>query len=290
MEQPTLIKIITEDNSLTCFHSETGELYHNRAGAFTEALKNYVEPALAVSDALKCGRLDVLDACFGLGYNTFVLLKELQNRGQACHVNVLALDNDAAILSLLPDVLQDARFDTLRHSTGAAFVDPHFGNYEFVLGEQGQLTVAIKLQQADLRAEVPCLTQSFDLIFHDAFSPSKVPELWTVDLFKKYFHLLRDRHGALLTYSAAPAVRAALRLAGFDIYATCPVGEKSGGTIALVSNKQSAPACAILLTPDEEAKLRRRSGVPYRDPALSAARQEILAARNQEMLLMESPL
>lgn len=61
-----LTKIITEDNSLTCFHSETGELYHNRAGAFTEALKNYVEPALAMSDALKRERLDVLDACFGL--------------------------------------------------------------------------------------------------------------------------------------------------------------------------------------------------------------------------------
>jgi tRNA U34 5-methylaminomethyl-2-thiouridine-forming methyltransferase MnmC len=90
----------------------------------------------------------------------------------------------------------------------------------------------------DLRAALPSLIDSaegsFDLVFHDPFSPQHLPELWTQELFAEYFRLLAPRQGRLLTYSAAAAVRGGLFEAGFALGRTIGVGDKSGGTAAWI--------------------------------------------------------
>src|SRR6516162_6353208 len=99
----------TEDGSLSRFDEETGELYHNRAGAYTEALRNYYEPSDAKERLQRAGELRLLYACFGLGYNTFVLLAQLINDGCQGNVVVHAVETDSQILSAIPQVLADDR-------------------------------------------------------------------------------------------------------------------------------------------------------------------------------------
>lgn len=277
-----LRKVVTGDDSITCFHDETGELYHNRAGAFTEALKNYIEPAglklLAEQDSI-----DVLDVCFGLGYNTFVLLDELRKLNKPCQINVLGLDIDESILAILDEVLADKRFTELRKFMNNNVFKAEFGTYEFPLDIEGRLNVHLEIRREDIRVAAMTMKEDFDLVFHDGFSPYKVPELWTVNLFKRYYSRLSAKQGALLTYSASPAVRAGLRLAGFNVFATTAVGSKHGGTLAVIDANDRRLKMAEPLSSEQEDRLKTRSGIPYRDNAsLTSTRQEVLSLREEE--------
>lgn len=270
--------IATEDGSLTCLCAETGELYHNRAGAITEAKKNYVEPSDAKNVLCLSDELQVIDACFGLGYNTWVLVDSLAN-GSSGRVHVLAFERDPEIVSCLDQVLNTSAFATLRQSLPSV---PTFGHYTFSIN---QLQVELDLCRADLREAIPALPGSYDLVFHDPFSPKRMPELWTVDLFSQYFRLLSEKKGRVLTYSAAVAVRAGFAQTGFSVFRTAAVGGKSGGTAALHPD-----ACMrnglFELTADERAKWRSRSGVPYRDRSWHDSRQDIWKRRAAEQVAL----
>jgi tRNA U34 5-methylaminomethyl-2-thiouridine-forming methyltransferase MnmC len=268
----------TEDGSISKFDATTGELYHNRAGAFTEALRNYFEPSDAAARLRSRQSLRIIDACFGLGYNTFVLLEKLIELGLAGRIEVEAVELDPEIIGALPDVLEDARFSALRAAFGTQRPS-QFQQYEFTAGS---LTVSLEIMQADLRDYARELTGAFDLVFHDPFSPRKVPHLWSIDLFSRYYQALLGAGGQLLTYSAASAVRGGLREAGFAVFRTQGVGAKSGGTLASAKPDYKAIEPVFDLTDEVVKKLGGTAGVPYRDSGLCSLDSDILARRAQE--------
>lgn len=297
----SLVSVITEDGSLTCRDPITGELYHNRAGAYLEALKNYVEPSQACELAYTKQEIVVLDQCFGLGYNTLVLIDQMYRCRKEWSVplrlKVDAVEIDAEILALVPEVIQQQCFDALRNALDIEEKDlSYFG--EFVLKGRinSQDLISIRIENVDLRDRLRSKRnemtppQKYDLIFHDPFSPSKVPEFWTSDIFRVYREILVSPHGRVLTYSSASAVRGGFVEAGFDVWRTEAVGGKSGGTMATIpiaSNPTSdglKPSTALPLHEDEFQKLATISGVPYRDPSLSESRSEILSKRRNEQL------
>jgi tRNA U34 5-methylaminomethyl-2-thiouridine-forming methyltransferase MnmC len=291
--------VTTEDGSITCLDAPTGELYHNRAGAYTEALENYVGPCALPHLVAKQTSLRVLDVCFGLGYNSFVLLQQLleliEGQGKTAKkfcLDLLGLDRDPDILSLLPKVLANPKFDLLASELKRLpnfegnSIEPwkNFDCQILNLGENGKLTARIELRLTDVRQELPKLVlecaQSFDFIFHDAFSPRRMPELWSVDLFAQYVKLLKPT-GKIITYSSATAVRGAFRSLGLNVKRTAAVGGKSGGTVAAwVDDEQDDVS---KLTAEEEKRLHSSSAVPYRDPTLSDDPRQILARREEEI-------
>jgi tRNA U34 5-methylaminomethyl-2-thiouridine-forming methyltransferase MnmC len=268
--------IETEDGSLTCRDGCTGELYHNRAGAITEALMNYVQPASPVELLDKQGSLNLLDACFGLGYNSLVLLAALAGKPESKGlVRIVAVERDRRILSLLPAVLKNDFFAHLPAMLSGQTTE------SFELKLSASLVVRIELLVDDLRKVVPALSEDFDLIFHDPFSPKRVPELWTVDLFRQYRRLVSSRMGKVFTYSSAAAVRGGFVEAGFSIGRTPAVGGKSGGTAAFLCEGTAVPAVQQL-SEMELTKMATRSAVPYRDPYLNGDRADILSRRELE--------
>jgi hypothetical protein len=277
--------IRTEDGSWSLRDLETGELFHNRTGAVTEALKNFVEPSGAVEVLRQTGSLSVLDACFGLGYNSWILIAEiLASDIAAGTVRVLAIDRNSEILDRAISVLEDARLCGVKALFGASQagasgrLDPGAENR----WTAGLLTVRLQVRVGDLRELVPGLAAGFDLVFHDPFSPARMPELWTVDLFGQYHRLLAPSQGRVLTYSAATAVRAGLHAAGFTVWRTAAVGGKSGGTLACLDRGRPAGQEIYPLNAEEEGRLRSRSAVPYRDPSLAGTRESILGRRRDE--------
>jgi tRNA U34 5-methylaminomethyl-2-thiouridine-forming methyltransferase MnmC len=59
-------------------------------------------------------------------------------------------------------------------------------------------------------------SETFDLIYFDAFDPKAQPELWTEQVFNKMFSILNP-DGILVTYSSKGNVRRAMQGAGFSI-------------------------------------------------------------------------
>jgi tRNA U34 5-methylaminomethyl-2-thiouridine-forming methyltransferase MnmC len=295
-EGPTVVN--TEDGSITCRDSDTGELYHNRAGAYTEALKNYIEPCSLSSKIMAQPSICLLDVCFGLGYNSFVFLDQLIElmdglTGQPTNleIRILGIDRDSKILEVIPAVLTDAKFDRLvnrlaqNSHQGVNSIKQalsSFGSHHFDLTNDVHLEFQIR--QADIRHALPELVKQhrsgFDFIFHDGFSPRKMPELWTIDIFNLYAQLLK-KHGRIMTYSSAAAVRGALTACGLEVKKTTAVGGKSGGTLAAYPGQSETDENIHDLSDTESSRLI--SSVPYRDPTLSDSREAILSRRQKEI-------
>jgi tRNA U34 5-methylaminomethyl-2-thiouridine-forming methyltransferase MnmC len=296
----TLEVVTTEDGSITCRDEGTGELYHNSAGAYTEALHNYVEPSHLKKLIELKRELKVLDVCFGLGYNTFVLAHELLKAldevgsGQEFDLKVVAIDRDPAIMKVLPKVLNDERLAALSKLTQIFEKPVGSGTLQCALRMESKNVVALDLtiKFVELRKEVPDLVRQgghFDLIYHDGFSPKHMPELWTYELFREYAQLVGGE-GTILTYSSAIAVRGAFRLCGLTVKRTAKVGRKSGGTIAGTLEALKNNPFAYPLTEVEEARLNSRSSVPYRDPTFDGNLKCIVARRETEVSASSLPV
>ncbi|HEY9788411.1 MAG TPA: MnmC family methyltransferase [Candidatus Obscuribacterales bacterium] len=284
--------VVTEDGSLSMRDEATGELFHNRAGAYTEALKNYAQPTDLTMWSKRQSSLRVLDVCFGLGYNTFVILDEIMfGECSLEKLSITALEIEQAPLRLIARVLADQRFARLAETLAKEFprlLAGEFGCSSFAVKDRLRtLEVEVDVRQADLRTAVPELVKEsgdrYDVIFHDPFSPKRVPELWTVDLFKCYWSLLTKPCGRVLTYSSATAVRAAFVEAGFDVWRTTAVGGKSGGTLAVLGDCDPPGQFALPLSSEERAKMLTGSGCPYRDPNFNDSRTAIVNRRHEEL-------
>lgn len=277
--------IATGDGTVTLRDSATGELFHNSAGAYLEAMENYVRPALAGFSPGSGLRL--LDICFGLGYNTFAFIDHVaRNELSIREVEVLAVEADRGLLPVIARVAGQACFESFPADFAESVSQAEENTLSFDLKRvmsEPPLHVVLRFAFADLRKVVPGLEEDFDLVFHDPFSPSKVPELWTVDLFSCYHRLLTGRGGRVLTYSIATAVRGGFLEAGFVIYRTAAVGRKAGGTLALSQRLVELDEQAVFaLDAEELAKLASVSGIPYRDPDFDRARKTILKLRQAE--------
>lgn len=110
--------VYTEDGTPSCLDSVTGELCHNRAGAYTEALKHYAEPSGLLQRVRQTGRLRLLDACFGMGYNTLVLLNEvLKDLPPGLAISATGIEYSSEILSHMPLLFDSGMFDALKTKT-----------------------------------------------------------------------------------------------------------------------------------------------------------------------------
>ncbi len=286
---------ITEDGSLTLKDEETGELYHNRAGAYTESLANFVEPLDLLTLASQRRQLAFLDVCFGLGYNTFALLNELSKLDlETDSIKIVAIEKFQKPLLYISKVIADDRFKKLKEQMEAQapkLCAGNFGIYTFTMPCKSRVVrVHFDLLEGDLRQVVPSMVAKFgrvfDGIFHDPFSPRRVPELWTIDLFECYKKLLFDPTGKVVTYSSASAVRSGFQKCGMNVFRTTAVGGKSGGTLVMLPSNGSSENDNLPLLAEESEKLAGRAGVPYRDAEFRKSSEEIVQAREREQKLL----
>lgn len=301
----------TADGTMTLRDKITGELYHNAGGAFLESMETYVLPARlediiqrrkTSSTAKSKSIIRVVDACFGMGYNTFALWHHILSKPHLPidQIDVVGIEFDAAMLETLPEVLEQECFkiilNDLKDANGQTLVDnlrafmklglpTHNLNFSYRSSDGPRFNLHLIFD--DLRVQAPELAKKeegeFDLIFHDPFSPSKLPHLWTVELFNCYFKILRPDSGRMLTYCAASAIRGGLKESGFSVFRTRDVGVKKGGTLATRGDGDVLLDDLIYsLRPEEIEKMDTITGIPYRDPAFASTRKEVLHRRVEE--------
>lgn len=139
--------------------------------------------------------------------------------------------------------------------------------------------VNFSLEICDARQSIKNDNLTYDVIFLDAFTPSKCPCLWSYEFFQLlHEHLNED--GMILTYTSSAAVRSAMIEAGFYIGKIYnKTSDKFIGTIA-VKNKS---LIKYELTEDELGLLKTTAGIFYRDENLTGLNEAINAGRNLEI-------
>lgn len=119
----------------------------------------------------------------------------------------------------------------------------------------------------------------YNLIFLDAFTPAKCPQLWSLEFFQLLYKHLNDK-GMILTYSNSSAVRNAMLNAGFYVGKIYNEDiKKFTGTIA-VKNKF---LIKHELSEYDLGLINSKAGIFYRDKNLNGLNETIIETREKEV-------
>jgi len=256
----------TSDGSITLWDTAYKESMHSSSGAYQEAVLKHIYPSLLMNKLTK--PLFILDVGFGLGYNILALLMELRERNYLKPITIHSFEINRNYSDYIDSIVFNDNRDQLYTLLKYAYKE---GQYE----TKG---ISIKIHFGDARQSINALTNIiFDTVFQDPYSPSKNPELWTVQFFKLLYNIMSN-DSILTTYSSAPQVRGALLSAGFIIGRGPSVGKKKEGTLASKGNKIN-----IISDSDIINLLNDYRSTPYSDLSLHDSRDEILERRLAEM-------
>ena len=266
------------DGSFSLWSNRFAEAFHSGRGALREARETFVVPSQL--ERFRAGRqLKVVEVCVGTGTNLAALLEACTAAGLVLEWWGLEFDRAPLQLALAepefrsqwqPQTLET--LETLRKQGGW---QQGAGSGRMLWGDARQ-TLPHLLEQR--RGQV-------DLVWHDAFSPQRCPQLWTVEFLGTLATLLASK-GRWISYCSAAAVREGLRLAHLNLAALAtpnarPSGQQrswSGGTVA--SFQHLAPSSLWRpLSAMELEHLNCSAGEPYRDPTDRANAVEILERR-----------
>ena len=203
---------LSSDGSYTLFNNTYQESYHSlKDGAISETLFKHIFPCFEY--ALLGEKIRVLDICFGLGYNTFFTLKHFLSSHYPQSLEIYSPEKDEL---LLPSLLEFSYPKEIENFGGVALQEI----LHSLISQKTFSTQNYKIECfiGDAIAYIKQFPPNFfDIIYQDAFSPSKNAELWS----EEYFALLYERlseDGVISTYSQSGAVRDNAKKAGFLVY------------------------------------------------------------------------
>ncbi|HBC42717.1 MAG TPA: hypothetical protein DCZ88_12685 [Pseudanabaena sp.] len=263
----------TKDGSITFWSETFQETFHSSHGAKHEAEAKFVIPAKIAEKSQTQTQLNILDVCYGLGYNSaaaITCVSDLKKSSQTsvANLHIIALENNLevpqkAISTGLVDIWQPIIVQILSNAAESQIVETENLTLQLLIGDARQTISQVPERWADA-------------IFLDPFSPPHCPQLWTVEFIQLLANSLKA-DGYLVTYSASAAVRTAILMAGLQIGSIAPIGRKSPSTIAAFS-----PTAIPPISDTESAFLKTRAAIPYRDRALQSTASEIIANRKAE--------
>ena len=276
-----LIEVLTKDGSYSLRSVFFQENFHSLLGALEETKIKFTAPSDL--QRFKDKSLNVLDICFGLGYNSASLLNELIK--QKSLLNWYALEIDKKPLKY---ALKNKSFQKLWNPQ-VKKIFKSLNEYDYF---EDQL-FKCQIFWGDAREKINMIptADKFDLIYLDGFSPQKCPQVWTNEFLCKVTQKLNPQ-GYLITYSSSAAVRNTLRNLGLEIFNIKPSDNGSifwsQGTVAIAKfdkNKFKPNFNFEKLSVMEEEHLLTKASIPYRDQNLNSSKDDIIKQRLEEQLL-----
>lgn len=209
---------LSEDGSYTAYSKEYDEHYHStKDGALHESLVKHVIPAFKIKQ--NQDEINILDICYGLGFNTLATLYHAKQNFPNIKINIYSPELDSSLVKSLKDFTYPKEFDEFREIVLELC---EHGIYDSGLchpkGICRSARVHVEIFLGDAREYVRTFPHNkFDIVYQDAFSPSTNPILWTQEYFNDIKNIMK-KDGVLTTYSTALATRLALYENGFNIY------------------------------------------------------------------------
>jgi tRNA U34 5-methylaminomethyl-2-thiouridine-forming methyltransferase MnmC len=200
--KPALMK--SADGSHTLYVEALNEHYHSVHGAIQESLHVFIHACFNHSSV---NPVKIFEIGFGTGLNAILTFIETDKTDKIVvyhSIELYPIENQLADQLNYPEFLPD--------KYGKIF--KQFHKLEWNKQHEIEKNFYLNKIQADL-ISYP-LTEMYDIIYFDAFSPEKQPELWSESVFKKLFEHL-NYGGILTTYSAKGLIKQRLRQVGFHV-------------------------------------------------------------------------
>jgi len=204
----------TDDGSKTLYRPEIDEHYHSTKGALTESMHIFIDQGLRHHTSTSP---HVLEIGLGTGLNCLLTMLECRRTLRPVHytsIEKYPLSPDLCEALQYPALLTEELHLSQKETTDCAadFATLHRTpwNKEVTLFPHFTLHKV----QADFTSHK--FTQPFDIIYFDAFSPEKQPEMWSAARFAHLYAMLRPG-GVLTTYCAKGVVRRTMQDVGFTV-------------------------------------------------------------------------
>jgi tRNA U34 5-methylaminomethyl-2-thiouridine-forming methyltransferase MnmC len=199
-----VLKIITtSDGSHSLLNTELDETYHSRHGAVQESMHVFIR------NGLECWRgeeVNILEVGFGTGLNA--LLTALSKK----KVNYTSIE-------AYP--LEESVFSQLNYEPKELLQQIHLASWDH---ESRIDNLVLTKLHTDLQSV--SLDPVYNIIFFDAFAPSKQPSMWEFPMIEKVCNALVPG-GLFVTYCAKGQLKRDLKTLGMEVETLAgPPGKK----------------------------------------------------------------
>jgi tRNA U34 5-methylaminomethyl-2-thiouridine-forming methyltransferase MnmC len=201
---PTLI--VTKDGSHSLFNEQLNETYHSTHGAIQESVYVFIEKGLREFATGGAHSIRVLEVGFGTGLNALLTYQLGQTSGIDIAYHTLeAFPLDAEIWSQLNYCDSLGMRDIFNRLHGVSWNESHQFPERFTFRKNNS-----KLEDENL------VSQGYDVVFFDAFAPSRQPDMWTKEILSKVCNAIA-RNGIFVTYCAKGQLKRDLRELGLVV-------------------------------------------------------------------------
>ncbi len=201
MTFPKVRLITTEDGSSSLYLNSIDETYHSTKGALGESLHVYIQNGIA---SLTNTDVSLFEVGFGTGLNALLTYRFALKRG----INV-------SYHSLEPYPIPADIYRSLGYTQNEQ-ENSFFERIHQIEDEPERFENSFSFRKYTTTLEEFESNLTFDIIYFDAFAPSKQPEIWSGDNLSKCFKLLK-RDGILVTYCAQGQFKRDLKSVGFQV-------------------------------------------------------------------------
>lgn len=194
----SLIK--TKDGSSSLYSHHFNDSYHSQHGAIQESTHVFIKNGLDLV-ATKKSNINILELGFGTGLNLLLTLQYQREKAFALRYETWEA---YPIPSELIAKLNYNDLSDFNYIHNLSWDEEHLVTPDF--------TFLKRLQHFEKIASV----DTFDLIYHDAFAPSKQPHLWQQSFLEQLARAAK-KDAVLVTYCSQGAFRRALQAVGFSV-------------------------------------------------------------------------
>jgi len=195
--------VITNDGSHSIFNPEINECYHSKHGAIVEAEHVFIRNGFSVVNKQN---LNILEIGFGTGLNALLTSQKAVQKKVTVNYQTMEL------YPVSEDNYSKLNFTDLIGIEKQSLLILHETPWE----EKCKINDFFILTKFNTDLENYTSDTKFDIIYFDAFSPEKQPELWTNTIFMKMHNYLKE-DGFLVTYCAKGIVKRTMKAVGFEI-------------------------------------------------------------------------
>ncbi len=232
---------ITEDGSHTLFSEMAGQTYHSSHGAVQESRHIFISQLMAQQSTVNGQQLSVLEIGFGTGLNALLTAQWARENGVKVdyttielyplkeevyrELNYGRLLGDEELFLQLHEADWDVGFVTVTENFAIrkckSDIVEWLRNAQCTMHNAQFSDLSDRLDLSALsdfkfNFQLSIFNSLCDVVFFDAFSPDAQPELWTEEVFRNVYALMKEG-GVLMTYCAKGDVRRAMLAAGFRV-------------------------------------------------------------------------
>ncbi|MGK7389631.1 MAG: tRNA (5-methylaminomethyl-2-thiouridine)(34)-methyltransferase MnmD [Candidatus Cyclobacteriaceae bacterium M2_1C_046] len=201
------LKIIkTEDGSHSLYNPELKETYHSSHGALTESKHVFIKMGLNFYvEEYVPKEIKIFEVGFGTGLNSLLAWQWAEEH------KIKIVYHSIEQYPLEKEVVEEINYGELLGEQ-EKFTSLHYIEWDI----QTELSSFFTLEKINAIWQEYQIGDKYQVIFYDAFAPSKQPEMWEEHLIKKCYKAL-DTPGILTTYCARGQFKRDLSAAGFEV-------------------------------------------------------------------------